>query len=139
MPFYHLLLPKSHLGLPTTRSFSIFREFGQHLMGERPWEALQKILTTPQPHFFATGSACTTENGTLGVQVMFCFPFSQRGLSPLLPPQSHLAERRLLGFELQEEIHQALQLVLAVDLEGLGSRGTSLRQHGRGSETKCIF
>lgn len=51
MPFYHLLVPKSHLGLPTTRSFSIFREFGQQLMGERPWEALQKILTTPQPHF----------------------------------------------------------------------------------------
>lgn len=69
----------------------------------------------------------------LGVQVMFCFPFSQHWLSPLLPLQSYLAERRLLGFALQEEIHQPLQVILAVDLEGLGSRGTSLRQDGRGS------
>lgn len=77
---------------------------------------------------------------SLGVQEIFCSPFHMcpalLGSPHCCPWQSYLAESSFLGFVLQEEIHQLVQVILTVNLKGLGSKRiwlASLRQHKRGS------
>lgn len=75
-----------------------------------------------------------------GVQETFCCPFhtwpALLGSPHCWPWQSYLAESFFLGFVLQEEVHQLVQVILTVNLKGLGSKRTwlaLLRQHRRGS------
>lgn len=61
---------------------------------------------------------------------MFCSPFPEPlpllGSPHCCPWWSHLADSHLLGFVLQEKVHQLVQIILSADLEGLGNRGTRL-------------
>lgn len=67
---------------------------------------------------------------SLGAEEMFCSPspgaLALLGSTHCCSWWSYLAESHLLGFVFEEKIHQLVQVILTVDLEGLGSRGTTL-------------
>lgn len=63
----------------------------------------------------------------LSLDVEEMFSLSPGALALLGSPHcyswwSHLAESHLLAFVFKEKIHQLVQVILTVDLEGLGSR-----------------
>lgn len=143
--FHHLLLPKSHLPsgsfhLPAALSLGKFRELRQKFMCKRLCSAMAE--EDYKPSALACSPPLSSHRETFQGQQAgppLCLPWVFRCSAPPFPGPlallgsphccpwwSHLTDSHVLGFVLQEKIHQLVQVILTVNLEGLGSRGTRL-------------
>jgi len=140
------------LQLPAASSLGKFRELRQKWTYKRLRPAVAKDDYSPSALPRSPPSSGHRETFQLSGVHLSAFPGCSRdvplplswtpGSAGLPPPRSHLAGCHLLGFVLQEEIHQLVQVFLTVDLEGLGSRGTrlaSLRDITRGEAEQRAF